>query len=139
MKYKINKEGIDNYILEYKDKMIPFHSNVGIVQDLQASIKNARLRMVKELKEQGLTINDLISATEKDGKTTYDNSSRQYIEEAYINEENQKVLEKIIKDTFGMSFEELILDMGIETPEEAQELATDIGNCLIGKTPRREQ
>lgn len=136
MKYTIRKEGIDNYFLEYGDKMLPFHSKVDIVYQLQDSIKKARLRMVKELKEQGLTINDLTTETKENGKTTYDTSSRQYIEEAYINEENQKVLQNIMRELFGMTFEELVVDIGIDTPEEAQELATDIGNCLIGKTPR---
>ena len=139
MKWNIRKEGIDNYFLEYKDKMLPFKSNVGLVNDLQGSIKKARLRMVKELSEMGMSVNDLTKITSADGKTIYDNSNKQFIEESYINEENQKVLEDIIKKMFGMSFEELMVDIGIETPEEAQELAGEIGNCLIGRTPRGKQ
>lgn len=141
MKWEIRKEGIDNYILEYGDKMLPFHSNVGIVMDLQGCLKSARLRMIKELKEQGITISDLVVATkDSDGKTIYDNSSRQYMEDAYVKEEQQKVFDKVMKDTFGMSMEELILDIGIEDEEEVKDLAKEIGNCLIGKTPsRREQ
>lgn len=138
MTWNIRKEGIDNYFLEYKDKMLPFHSNVGIVNELQGSIKKARLRMIKELKEEGITINDLTTATKtSDGKTIYDNSNRAYIEEAYINEENAKVLGKIIKDAFGMSFEELIVDMGLETKEDVEEFAEELGNCFVGKTPSR--
>lgn len=137
MKWKIRKEGVDNYFLEYKDKLLPFHSKVGIVSDLQGSIKKARLRMVKELSEMGISVNDLTKITTADGKTTYDNSNKQFIEESYINEENQKVLENIIKEMFGMGFEELMMDIGIEEPEEAKELATEIGNCLIGRTPRQ--
>lgn len=139
MKWNIRKEGIDNYFLEYKDKMLPFHSRVGLVNDLQGSIKKARLRMVKELSEMGMSVNDLTKITSADGKTTYDNSNKQFIEESYINEENQRVLEDIMKKMFGMSFEELMVDIGIENEEEAKELASEIGNCLIGKTPRREQ
>ena len=97
MKWNIRKEGIDNYFLEYKDKMLPFKSNVGLVNDLQGSIKKARLRMVKELSEMGMSVNDLTKITSADGKTTYDNSNKQFIEESYINEENQKVLEDIMK------------------------------------------
>lgn len=138
MTWDIRKEGIDSYFLEYKDKMLPFHSNVGIVNELQSSIKKARLKMIKELKEEGLTINDLTTATKtNDGKTIYDNSNRTYMEEAYINEENAKVLGKIIKDAFGMSFEELIVDMGLETKEDVEEFASELGNCFVGKTPSR--
>ncbi len=139
MKWNIRKEGIDNYFLEYKDKMLPFHSKVGLVNDLQGSIKKARLRMVKELSEMGMSVNDLTKITSKDGKTTYDNSNKQFIEESYINEENQKVLENIIQEMFNMRFEELMLDIGIETEDEAREFSTELGNCLIGRTPRNKQ
>lgn len=137
MKWTIRKEGIDNYFLEYKDKMFNFHSNVGMVNDLQAAIKNARLRLVKDLSNEGKTIDSLtIKTTTEDGKILYDSSNRNYIEEIYIQEENQRVLEKIIKDMFGMTFEELILDIGITEPEEAKQLATEIGQCLVGRAPR---
>lgn len=139
MKWNIRKEGIDNYFLEYKDRMLPFHSKVGLVNDLQGSIKKARLRMVEELSDMGMSVNDLTKITNKDGKTTYDNSNKQFIEESYINEENQKVLENIIQEMFNMSFEGLLSDIGIEDAEEAREFSTELGNCLIGKTPRNKQ
>lgn len=139
MKWNIRKEGIDNYFLEYKDKMLPFHSKVGLVNDLQGSIKKARLRMVKELSDMGMSVNDLTKITSKDGKTTYDNSNKQFIEESYINEENLKVLGNIIQEMFNMKFEELLLDIGIDTEDEAREFSTELGNCLIGRTPRNKQ
>lgn len=139
MKWNIRKEGIDNYFLEYKDKMLPFHSRVGLVNELQESIKKARLRMIKELSDMGMSVNDLTKITKADGKTTYDNSNKQFIEESYINEENQRVLENIIKEMFNMGFEELMLDIGIDDTEEAREFSTELGNCLIGRTPRNKQ
>lgn len=139
MKWTIRKEGIDNYFLEYKDKMLPFHSDVGMVNTLQEAIKNARLRMIKELKEKGMSLSDLTTKKEENGKTIYDNTDRQYIEEVYINEEYQKSLEKIIQDTFNMNYLDLLNDVGIETEEESREFFSELGNCLIGRTPRRKE
>lgn len=136
MKWTIRKEGIDNYFLEYKDKILPFHSNVGMVNDLQGAIKKARLRLIKELKDQGMSLSDLTTKKEENGKVIYDTSDRQYIEEVYINEEYQKALEKIIQDSFGMSYLDLLNDIGIETEEESTALFGEIGECLIGRTPR---
>ena len=136
MKWTIRKEGIDNYFLEYKDKILPFHSNVGMVNDLQGAIKKARLRLIKELKDQGMSLSDLTTKKEENGKVIYDTSDRQYIEEVYINEEYQKALEKIIQDSFGMNYLDLLNDIGIETEEESKEFFGEIGNCLIGRTPR---
>ena len=136
MKWTIRKEGIDNYFLEYKDKILPFHSNVGMVNDLQGAIKKARLRLIKELKDQGMSLSDLTTKKEENGKVIYDTSDRQYIEEVYINEEYQKALEKIIQDSFGMSYLDLLNDIGIETEEESKEFFGEIGQCLIGRTPR---
>lgn len=136
MKWTIRKEGIDNYFLEYKDKMLPFHSNVGMVNTLQEAIKNARLRMIKELKDKGMSLSDLTTKKEENGKIIYDNTDRQYIEEVYINEEYQKALAKIIQDTFNMNYLDLLNDIGLETEEESKEFFGELGNCLIGRTPR---
>lgn len=138
-KWEIRKEGIDNYFLEYKDKILPFHSNVGIVNELQGAIKNARLRMIKELKDKGMSLSYLTTKKEENGKVIYDNTDRQYIEEVYINEEYQKALEKIIQDTFNMNYLDLLNDVGIETEEESKEFFTELGQCLVGRTPRRRE
>jgi len=140
MKWNIRKEGIDNYFLEYKDKMIPFHSNVGAVNDLQSVYKNARQKMVMELAKEGKTVKDLIVEVEKNGKIIQDHSNRDFIEESYIKEEQAIRLAKIVKNTLGLTYQELILDMGLNTEEEVSEFFTELGNCLVGRTPsRREQ
>ena len=137
MKWTIRKEGIDNYFLEYKDKILPFHSNVGMVNDLQGAIKKARLKLIKDLASEGKTIDSLtIKETTEDGKVLYNSSNRNYIEETYIQEEYQRALEKIIQDSFGMNYLDLLNDIGIETEEESKDFFGEIGQCLIGRTPR---
>lgn len=136
VKYEIIKNGMDNYTLKYKDKEINFHSKVGIVRDLQSINKKARLLMVKDLAEQGMTIQDLVKETKQGDKTIYDNSTRNYIEEGYIQDLQGKEFLKAIEEMLGISLEELLVELEISTVEESQKLSIELGKCLI---PSSEQ
>mgnify|MGYP003289198019 FL=1 len=133
-KYEIIKDGLDNYILKYKDKQICFKSTVNIVNQLQESTKKARMNMIMDLSKEGKTIKDLIVETEKDGKIIQDHSNKDFIEEGYIQEEQGKVFQNVIKEMLGVSLEDLIIDIGLNE-KEVEELGTDLGRCLVG-TPR---
>ena len=51
-----------------------------------------------------------------------------------------RVMQDIIQKTLNMSYEDLIIDIGFESQADTSEFFTELGNCLIGKTPsRREQ
>ena len=67
-KYEIIKDGLDNYILKYKDKEIQFNSTVNLVSKLQDITRQARMRMITDLAKEGKTIKDLIVETEENGK-----------------------------------------------------------------------
>ena len=133
-KYEIIKDGLDNYILKYKDKEISFKSSVGIVNKLQESIKKARMNLVMDLAKEGKTIKDLIVETEKDGKTIQDHSNKDFIEEGYIQQAQTEAFNEVVKEMLGSSLEELIIDMGLNE-NEVEEFGVDIGKCMVG-TPR---
>lgn len=133
-KYEIIKDGLDNYILKYKDKEINFKSSVGIVNKLQESIKKARMNLVMDLAKEGKTIKDLIVETEKDGKTIQDHSNKDFIEEGYIQQAQTEAFNEVVKEMLGSSLEELIIDMGLNE-NEVEEFGVDIGKCMVG-TPR---
>lgn len=137
-KYEITKNGMDDYTLTYDDKIIHFKSKVGIVEELQAVNKKARLLMVKELAEQGMSIKDLTTEVKEGSKTTYDNSNRNFIEEAYIQEMQGKVFMKAIEDMLGIPFETLIADLDIKTEEESEKFALDLGECIIPSKERTQ-
>lgn len=138
-KYKFTKISMDQYTLEYKDKKIEFSSKVNYVKQLQEVNKTARLKMIADLTEKGISVKDLVREEKKDGKTLYDNSNKEYIEEAYIQEVQQEVFSNIIKQMMGISLEELILDIGL-TEEEIAEFGNEIGKILVGNTlPSGEQ
>ena len=132
-KYKFEKVSMDQYKLTYKDKEIEFNSKVNYVKDLQEVNKTARLKMIADLTSKGMSVKDLVKEEKKDGKTLYDNSNKEYIEEAYIQEVQQEVFSNIIKKMMGISLEELILDIGLEENEIA-EFGNEIGKILVGNT-----
>lgn len=129
-KYKITKISMDQYKLEYKDKVIEFNSKVEYANDTQNIIKTARLRMVADLTSKGISVKDLVKEEKKDGKTLYDNSNKEYIEEAYINEVQEEILNEIIKKMMGKTFEELVLDIGLENQNEIIKLGEDLGKVI---------
>ena len=133
MKYEIVKLGMDDYELKYKDKSIKFNSKVEFVNDLQNAMKDARLKMVRDLAKDGLTIKSLIVEQTKDGKTYVDNSNKEFMEQAYIQEAQNEVFQNVIKKMLGMDLTELTLEIGFENEEEITKFGEDIGNILMGR------
>jgi hypothetical protein len=58
---------------------------------MQEANRIARLKMISDLAKENMSIKDLIKETKKDGKTYYDNSSKEELEKAYIEETNSKI------------------------------------------------
>lgn len=135
MKYEIIKDGLDNYVLKYKDKEIPFKSTVDIVSRLQDTTKKARMNLVMDLAKEGKTIKDLIVETEVNGKVIQDHSNKDFIEEGYLQQAQAEVFNEVVKDMLGMSLEELVIDMGLNE-KEVEEFGVKLGECIVG-TPRR--
>lgn len=134
MKYEIIKEGLDNYLLKYKDKEIRFKSSVDIVSKLQETTKKARMNLVMDLAKEGKTIKDLIVETEKDGKIIQDHSNKDFIEEGYLQQAQTETFNEVIKEMLGVSLEELVMDMGLNE-KEVEEFGVELGKCIVG-TPR---
>ena len=132
-KYEIIKNGLDDYTLKYKDKEINFKANVNIASKLQEYVKNARLKMVLDLTKQGISLSDLTKEIKKDGKTYYDNSNKEELEKIYLEQEQANVIQEILKETLGMTMDELIFDIGIDTEEETKEFAKEIGEVISGR------
>ena len=135
-KYEIIKNGLDDYTLKYKDKEIKMHSSVGITTEMQKANKNARVKLIMDLTSKGISVKELTKEIKKDGKTYSDNSNKAELEKVYLEEEYSLVFDKCLKEIIGMTFEEIVNDIGIETQEEAEELSTELGQVLTGKNPR---
>lgn len=132
MKYEIIKNGMDDYILKYKDKTIQFNSKVEYSLESQDIVKKARMRMIVDLSKQGMSVKSLIREEKKDGKTLIDNSNKDYIEEAYIQEVQEEVFSDILKKMIGYTFEELVAEIGLDDGEAIVKLGEDLGKVLSG-------
>ena len=137
-KYEFIKNGVDDYTLKYKDKEINFKSNVNIVNRLQDSIATARMKMIKDLAKEGISIKDLVIEKKENGKTYYDNTNKEELEKAYTEKEQSIVFMNIIKELFGMEMQDLFNEIGILEEKEATEFSEQLGKILVGRfqTPR---
>ena len=135
-KYEIIKNGQDDYTLKYKDKEINFHSNVGIVKEMQEAQKNARVKLIMDLADRGKSIKNLVIEEKRDGKTYYDNSSKEELEKIYVEKETEEVFQKEIKEMTGMGLVELISDIGLNEEKETEAFANELGKIMIGQSPR---
>lgn len=132
-KYEIIKNGLDDYTLKYKDQEINFKSNVEIVTKLQDTIKTARLKMIVDLTKAGISLSELTKETKKDGKTYYDNTNKEELENTYIQQEQVEILQNSVKELLHKDMEELVNEIGLDTIDEIKEFTESVGKAITGR------
>lgn len=118
MSYKFTKIDDDTTKLEYKDKSFEIKKTVGLLEKLQKVNYKAKISMMKHLKEEGMTSNDLIIKTTKNGKIYEDKSNLIELEEYFTGLESAKIYDEICQEFSKMTFAMLLLDVGIDTNNE---------------------
>jgi hypothetical protein len=137
--YKIEYVDEDKRILKYKDKELEFTKDVELASKFQELPKRTKTRMIVDLAKQGISINDLVIKTQKDGKTIEDHSNEDAIYKMYQGEEMLKILDEICTKYFNMTVVELIKDMEL-TKEQELKFGEDLMKALIGKeSPKKSQ
>lgn len=134
MKYELVKNKLDDYTLKYKDKEFNFKTDIKLISEVQSINKNARLKMLQDLTEKGLSIKQLSVEEKKDGKTYIDNSNKVEMENIYIEEEMTNFFNDICKRYFKMDYLELILDIGLDE-SEVEKFSTELIGAMTGTTP----
>ena len=118
--YKFEFISTDNYQLVYTNKfgskvVKPFTRDVKLARDMQRIQVNARLEMLKDLSDRGMTKDDLvIKRNNADGTITYDETNYREYEQSYLQLASAEMLEKVVKQMFNMSLENLLIDMGVD-------------------------
>lgn len=135
-KYEFKKNGTDDWSLCYKNKEIKFNSKVEFIKELQDVPRKARVKMVKDLAKDGMTVQSLIVEHTEGSKTIQDHSNKDFIEKGYIQEAQIEAMNEIIQKMFGMDYVTLLTDIGIENEVEATQFGEDMGAILRGQTPR---
>ena len=133
-KYEIKKTGLDTYTLKYKDKEITFKSDVDTTRKIQSAYPRSQKRMIRELSEDGLTIDDLIKTEIKNGKKYEDHSNEKYLANVYFEEMMSEIFDKLCEEKLGLNSSQLILEMGLDEDEQAK-FAEELGGAFVGKLP----
>ena len=140
MKYKFEVIDNDTTKLTYKDKEFKIKRNINLLKRTQEVYFKARTKMMVDLTKQGITKKDLIIEKKENGKTYYDDTNIREIENNYIEMENLEIYNSIAEDYTGMSWIELIEDIGLEETD-IEEFAFNFAKSLQGKdkTPSEEK
>lgn len=140
MKYKFEIVDNDTTKLTYKDKEFKIKRNINLLKRTQEVYFKARTKMMVDLTKQGITKKDLIIEKKENGKTYYDDTNLREIENNYIEMENLEIYNSIAEDYTGMSWIELIEDIGLEE-SDVEEFAFNFAKSLQGKdkTPSEEK
>ena len=142
MKYEFIKIDEDTTKLKYKEKEFDFKRTVGLLEKLQKVNFNAKISMMKSLKDKGLTSNDLIVVTTEGGKTIEDKSNLVELEQYFIGLESASIYDEICEEFTKMSFTALLIDIGIdpENSEEIKDFTIKLSMAIMNKedTPREE-
>lgn len=143
MKYEFIKIDDDTTKFKYKNKEFTFKKTVGLIEKLQKINFNAKMSMMKELKDKGMTANDLIITRKEGNKTIEDRSNLIELEQYFVGLESESLYDEIIKDATGMSFAELLVDMDIDYNNKDDLLAfmTQLTKAITptGKSPSEKE
>ncbi len=133
-KYEIKKNGIDDYTLKYKDKEFNFHTDLTMKKKMQGVYKTAKIKMLKDLASEGMSLKQFTIEEKKDGKTYMDNTNKAELEQAYIDNEMAEVFNQICIDNFKMDLSDLITDIELEDTE-IEEFSKELAMALNGNFP----
>lgn len=130
--FEIKKLGEDEWELKslVNDNSIKFKRNVKLAKAIQDITPNARLKMIKFLKEKGLTKDDLIDKKVKNGKIIYDETAYRELENGFIRDETANFTYELFNVVFGKTPEELTVYLGITNEDEGNRLGVEIGKTF---------
>lgn len=118
--YSFKKVNEDEFILNYDEKEIKFKRTIKIAQRLQSLDSEARFKVIQKISEMGYTMdNNPFIVTRTEGSKTYkDESNFNYLIEQEKHLAMAEIVSEIIKDTFEMEFDVLIIELGISPTDE---------------------
>lgn len=139
MKYEFIQTGTDDIELKYKDKSFTFKRDISLIREMQNIIKEARLKMIKDLSSQGISLKDLVIERHEGNKTYYDNTNKEEMETVYQNEATMQFFDSKCKELFNNDLVGLITDIGLEE-EEISVFSEELVNVLTGNViPKRRE
>ena len=102
---------------------------------MQGVYKTAKIKMLKDLASEGMSLKQFTIEEKKDGKTYMDNTNKAELEQAYINEEMAEAFNQICISQFEMDLSDLITDIGLVEEKEIEEFSKELAMALNGNFP----
>lgn len=119
--YKFKKlDNNDEFMLTYNKKSIKFKRTVKTAQRLQSIDSESRFKVIKKITDMGYTMdNNPFVITKTEGSKTYkDESNFNYLIEQEKQYVMAEIIAEIVKDTTGIEFDDLIVDIGIDPNDQ---------------------
>lgn len=130
--FEIKKLGEDEWELKslVNTNSMKFKRDVKLAKGIQEITPNARLKMIKFLKEKDMTKDDLIEKKVKNGKIIYDETAYRELENGFIRDETINFTYELFNIVFGQNPEDLAAYLGITNDEESNRLGVEIGKTF---------
>lgn len=130
--FEIKKIGENEWELKslVNTNSMKFKRDVKLAKGIQEITPNARLKMIKFLKEKGMTKDDLIEKKVKNGKIIYDETAYRELENGFIRDETINFTYELFNLVFGKTPEDLAVYLGITNNEESNRLGVEIGKTF---------
>ena len=130
--FEIKKIGEDEWELKslVNTNSMKFKRDVKLAKGIQEITPNARLKMIKFLKEKDMTKDDLIEKKVKNGKIIYDETAYRELENGFIRDETINFTYELFNIVFGQNPEDLAAYLGITNEDESNRLGVEIGKTF---------
>lgn len=138
-KYEFVKKDEDTTTLKYKNKEFAIVRDIDLATKIQNINFRARSKMIKDLAKDGMTTDDLIAITIKNGKKYENEASLRWMEKKYLLDISLETFDEICNKYTKMSMVDLMGDIGITEDEEGENFGKELKNAIMGTSTPREK
>ena len=132
MKYEFIKVDDDNITLKYKDKEFNIKKDIDLLKKLGSIQQKAKIKMMADLKKDGLTVSDLEVERHEGNKTIIDKSNLTNLEKDYLDIVASEMLNEITLKYTNKGLVEIFNDIGLND-DESVKFAYDLLFALKGE------
>lgn len=132
MKYEFIKVDDDNITLKYKDKEFNIKKDIDLLKKLGSIQQKAKIKMMADLKKDGLTVSDLEVERHEGNKTIIDKSNLTNLEKDYLDIVASEILNEITLKYTNKGLVEIFNDIGLND-DESVKFAYDLLFALKGE------
>ncbi len=118
MKYEFIKVDDDNITLKYKDKEFNIKKDIDLLKRLGSIQQKAKIKMMADLKKDGLTVSDLEVERHEGNKTIVDESGLEAVKKEARNLAYYDIINKLFNKIFGKGYMELLTEIGIDLNDQ---------------------